>query len=110
MAADDVAVLRMRDRADDGPAFACSRRAPFDREAQFCSGLGMRSEPDMFSAIWQVHRRRIQKVYGPPRRRAASPPSQLNRAAFRPAIENYTRSKARNNPPATLTPGRVMTR
>ena len=56
MTADDIAVLRPRHRADDRPALARAGRAPFDRERQFCAGLGMRREPDVVGAIGTVHR------------------------------------------------------
>ena len=57
MAADDIAILRVGHRSDDWPARVRGLCTPFNREAQLCSGLRMRGEPDMFGAIGTVHRK-----------------------------------------------------
>ena len=65
MTADDVAILRLRHRTDDRAALARGRRTPFDRKAQLRPGLGMRGEPDMFTAIRPIHQKPSPKAIRP---------------------------------------------
>src|ERR1700755_3259838 len=56
MGADDVAILRAGDRADDRAAFARARRTPLDREVELAARRRMRGEPDMVNPIGTSHR------------------------------------------------------
>ena len=89
MTADYVAMLRLGHRADDRAAIARGRRTPFDWEAQLRSGLGMRGEPDMFTAVRPIHQNQARKLYDPPQPRVARHLSEV-KAAAQPHGGNYS--------------------
>ena len=96
MTADHVAILRLRHRTDDRAARARGRRTPFDRKAQVRSGLGMRGEPDMFTAIRPIHQNQVRKLFDPPQRRVARDLSEV-KAAAQPHHRNYSGSPRLDN-------------
>src|SRR4051794_40836814 len=55
MAADHVAVLRARPRADDRPAGACVGGAPVDREGGLAARLRMGGEADVVGTVRAAH-------------------------------------------------------
>ena len=70
MAADDVAVLRLRDGADDRAALARARGAPTDRETRLSARLRMGGKADMVDAVGR-HGSLSETPKPPPQRRAA---------------------------------------
>src|SRR5882724_4259678 len=56
MAADDVAILRTRHRADHRSAFARAGCAPVDREAVLGTRCRVRGNPDMVNQVRTSHR------------------------------------------------------
>ena len=61
MAADNVAVARPGNRADDGPALTRGLRAPVNREMVLGARIRMRGEADMVGAIRASHGKQTYK-------------------------------------------------